>query len=122
MFIQKPLFGIPDDADWELAQRSLIYRSKVLGMDIHVPVGFKTDLASIPRLFRPFFKVNGKHRYAAVVHDFLYYLKGVLPEGIELSRKKADKVFLEAMKDSGVGWFKRNSMYAAVRSFGFLSY
>lgn len=41
---------------------------------LEVPVGFVTDLASIPRLFRnlPFLDPNGLSRRPAVVHDWLY--------------------------------------------------
>ena len=51
----------------------------------------------------------GNHGMASVLHDHLCEYKGV-------SRKTADKIFLEAMENSGVGWLKRRTMYFGVRS------
>ena len=39
-----------------------------------------------------------------------------------VSRKEADKVFLEVMKEQGIGFFKRQLMYRAVRTFGIFAY
>lgn len=100
--------------EWILT-RSLTYVPTVVGYVWVVPKGFDTDLASIPKLFRTFFAVNGKHRKAAALHDWLYR------EG-KLSRKECDLLFLEAMKVCGVSKFKRYSMYAAVRVGGASSY
>lgn len=51
----------------------LVWRDPVFGV-LEVPVGFRTDLASIPRLFRniPFLDPNGLSRRPAIVHDWLY--------------------------------------------------
>jgi len=83
--------------------------------EITVPAEFPTDLASIPRIFRIAFPVNGKHRKAAAVHDFLYanHCK---------SRKWADLMFLRMMKDLGVSRFKRYPMYWGVRSGGWVAW
>ena len=78
-----------------------------------VPVGFKTDLASIPRPFRNAINVNGKSRRAAVLHDWLYSGKCV-------ARVDADRLFLDAMAADGVGWVTRRAMYAAVRAAGWV--
>ena len=40
---------------------------------IIVPVGFYTDFASIPHMFRRFLPRWGKYGYASIIHDFLYW-------------------------------------------------
>lgn len=40
--------------------------------DITVPVGFTTDMASVPQVLRNIFDVDGKSRAPAVLHDWLY--------------------------------------------------
>ena len=103
---------------WELLV-SLVYET-MRGEYITVPCGFITDLASIPRMLRALIPVNGYHRAGAAVHDFLYKEGGYPLTGSEqsyqpLSRKRCDKIFLEAMKESGVSRWKRKAMYRAVR-------
>lgn len=54
---------------------------------------------------------------ASVIHDYLYSIKS--DETYKaLSRKEADKIFLEIMKIEGVFIFKRYIMYISVRIFG----
>lgn len=78
---------------------------------IVVPEGFITDFASIPRLFWNILPPFGKYSPAAVIHDYLYNRR-------LYSRKKCDQVFLEAMTVMKVVWWKRQTMYWAVRVFG----
>lgn len=73
-----------------------------------IPKDLRTDFASVPPVLRNIISRTGKYNYAAVLHDWLCEYKIV-------ERKKADKLFLEAMKCLGVGWLKRRTMYAAVR-------
>lgn len=87
---------------------------KFKGEDKEVPVGFETDLASIPSLFRSLISKIGKHIMPAVVHDYFYVE--------QLGKKEADTIFLSLMKDAGVNWMKRKLMYRAVNLFGFLAY
>ena len=75
--------------------------------------GFSTDFASVPRVFWSVVGPIGKHTKASVVHDWLYHHTAG-------GRKWADQVFLEAMKVSGAGWFKRRLCYRAVRLFGWV--
>ncbi len=83
--------------------------------EIHVPVGFETDFASIPRGLWNLFPPTGSYGKAAVIHDFLYRMWGT-------SRKDADKIFLEAMEVLGVGYLTRHALYRAVRVFGGSAY
>jgi len=82
--------------DWMLLQ-DLAYYSPLLGCSIIVPVGFRTDFASVPRLPLAWWLVGGSAQSAAVVHDYLY--QGHLA----LTRRQADAVFYEAMGARG-GW------------------
>lgn len=87
---------------------------------ITVPKDFPTDLASIPRALRWLVTKDGPSRYAAVVHDYLYSLKGKGPMGV--SRKRADKIFKEAMKDMHVPRWKMALMYRGVRAAGWIAF
>lgn len=79
--------------------------------EIDVPAGFKTDLASVPRLFWAILPPHGTYGKAAVVHDYCYRYA-------VHSKPWADKVFREGMKVLGVPAWKRFVMYWAVRLFG----
>ncbi len=96
------------DDKWQLT-KVLIYET-LSGNLIIVPQGFISDGASIPRFFwrligSPW---SGKYGRAAVVHDFMCFSK-------EFTRKQADIVFYESMKELGVPYWKRKIMYFAVR-------
>ncbi len=77
---------------------------------IEVPVGFETDLASIPDMFRgvPGFSTTGASRRPAVLHDWLYY-SGVRP------RMEADALFYRALLAEGVREPIARIFYRAVR-------
>jgi|GEM_PF-3106478 len=82
-----------------------------------VPNRFYTDFASIPRfLWRLASPFDPEHRLPAVLHDYLYGLRGGEPYG--LGRKECDELFLRAMKSEGQSWWKRHAIFNAVRTFG----
>jgi hypothetical protein len=89
----------------------LVYYSDYINREIIVPIGFETDFASIPWFLHSVVQVNGKHRRAAVVHDYLCIYKD--NEGI--TQETADKIFREAMRHLDVRWSQRGAMYKAVR-------
>lgn len=97
---------------WELTS-ALVFVSVVIDKVIVVPVGFRTDYASVPRLPVAYLLFGGVAEEAAVVHDYLYtsYVVGV-------TRAQADDVFAEALKVMGVPAWRRGPMWAAVRAFG----
>lgn len=96
--------------EWELTSE-LAFSSAVLNRLIIVPIGFRTDFASVPRLPLAFLLFGGVADEAAVVHDFLYSTGAC-------SRKLADDVFAEACKASGVSAWRRGPMWLGVRLFG----
>ncbi|CBK42516.1 protein of unknown function [Nitrospira defluvii] len=88
--------------------------------------GFKTDLASIPRLLWGVIASFELSLVAPIVHDLIYGSAGTvtLPDGEvtpadkRFDRREADDLFLELMTRSKVAYWKRNVAYLAVRAFG----
>lgn len=96
---------------WELVE-PLVYESDCAAMTITVPVGFKTDFASVLRLPVIYLLFGDKAHAPATVHDYLYTAKPI-------PRKLADDVFSEAMKASTkLSKVERLLMWSAVRVFG----
>jgi hypothetical protein len=110
-FRTKLVVEVSEDSGKFALVTPLIYHSDMLDSNVIVPAKFETDFASIPRIFHSFVEVNGKHRAAAVVHDYLC----VYREQEMVSQRQADKVFLEAMEVLGVRWSQRRVLYMAVR-------
>lgn len=77
------------------------------------PAGMPTDGASIPRAARVVFDVWGRAGRPAVMHDYLYRY------GLT-DRAAADRAFLAGLEAEGMGWWKRKTMYAAVRTGGWV--
>jgi len=96
-----------DDGRWQLTA-PLLYQSDLLGRTITVPAGFKTDLASVPRLPVVYLLTGNTSVEAAVVHDFLYTFPTT-------TRKTADAVLQEASAVTGVPLWRRKLMWAGVR-------
>ena len=78
---------------------------------ITVMVGYVTDMASVPRIFWPILAPVDSYAKAAVIHDWLYR-RGFF------TRKKTDKIFLEAMKVLNVPKWKYFLLYNSVKYFG----
>ena len=100
---------------------------------LKVEKGFKTDFGSVPQAFQSFISPIGKPTKAYVLHDRLCVAnaKGEIWEKFfnkvprkywekPITRKEADKVFLEAMKVLGVGYLKRYTIYFYVRLYAIL--
>ena len=84
-----------------------------LGYSVTVKKGFDFDGASIPKWLWSIYgsPLNGNYVVASLIHDGLYASQKV-------SKKISDKIFLDIMKQSNVGYVKRTSMYLAVKMFG----
>jgi len=127
------------DSVWVLLA-SLGYYSDIIKREIWVPVKFEvdesvaadallgnkklddelfeTDFASVPRIPIVYTLFGDRAHYESVIHDYLY-CKNSVPI---VEREVADKIFLEAMKLRGKGWFVRNMMYVGVRAGGWTAY
>lgn len=85
-----------------------------------VPVGFKTDGASVPR---PLWAImppwGSKVSKAAIVHDFLIdeLRAGRAPASVP-NRAAADREFALALRALGVASARVSILYAAVRGYG----
>ena len=84
-----------------------------LGYKTTVKAGFDFDGASIPKWLWSIYgsPLNGDYVVASLIHDGLYASQKV-------SKSVSDKIFLDIMKQSNVGYIKRTSMYLAVKLFG----
>jgi hypothetical protein len=85
----------------------LRYYSNILKSEIDVPAGFVSDFASVPRVPIVYEAFGDKAHMEAVVHDYLYQKHLV-------SKHKADRVFLEAMKSRRKPLWVRWGMYLGV--------
>jgi hypothetical protein len=100
--------GFGDGDNWML-QRDLVYRIGInTPYTITVPKGFVTDFGSIPKIFRPVLGSTGPYSQAAVVHDYLYWVKSC-------TRKQSDNLLAIAMRESGVSAIKHWAIYSGVR-------
>lgn len=80
---------------------------------ICIPAGYRTDFASIPRLFWSILPPHGRYGKAAVVHDWLC---DEAPHSVDY-RTAAD-IFDEAMQALNVSRWKRVTLAWAVKAFG----
>lgn len=101
--------------------RRLAYLDRHLG-ELIVPAdaGFRTDLTSTPALFTWLVPKTGAHLPAALLHDGLVgggegegpsYLS---TDGHVVDRPEADRVFRDAMADTGTGVVRRWVVWSAV--------
>lgn len=77
---------------------------------VTIPKGFVTNFASTPRFLWSIFPPRGRYSRAAILHDFLYRNM--------FDRFLADAMFRASMKELKVPWWRRVTMYYAVRLLG----
>lgn len=89
-----------------------------------VPPHFVTDHASVPAILRGLVPQSGAHSAAAVIHDWLYTVAEppARAAAFRKGRFRADRIFLEAMRASGVGNPARSLLYRGARLFGAMGY
>jgi hypothetical protein len=121
--------GLPNPAiryigsDWLLAEDCVYITND--GFTIIAKSGFKTDLASIPRIFWALIASFELSITAPVFHDLIYRSAGevalpdgeVIPIGKIFTRQEADDIFLELMTRAKISYWKRNVAYLSVRHF-----
>lgn len=79
---------------------------------IKMPLGFRTDLISVPAVFRAFISPCGPDVEAAVLHDYL------LSRGVRWAIAAA--FFREALRHSGISWARALVAWAGVMAWGFV--
>jgi len=98
-----------DDVTWEVL-RPLVYQA---AWDrFVVPIGQRTDFASVPRVFVWLLPRYGRYTKAAILHDYLWRV--AVPAG-RISLIDADGILRQAMRELGVPFLRRWIMWAAVR-------
>lgn len=121
--------GLPNPAikfighNWVLTE-DCVYTTND-GFTITAKSGFKTDLASIPRIFWALIASFELSVTAPILHDLIYRSAGeveppdgeVAPAGKIFTREEADDIFLELMTRAKISYWKRNVAYLAVRHF-----
>lgn len=93
----------------------LQYRTLDSKYVIEVPVGFLTDLTSIPRGLWWWESPIDRSMAPAIVHDYLYWDQSC-------SKEEADVVLLLAMKETGVSSAKRLAIFVGVDKAGWSSW
>jgi hypothetical protein len=74
---------------------------------VTVPVGFVTDLASIPRIFYSALRPDGEYTYPAIIHDYLYWTQ-------TRPKDTADMIFKFGMQDFDINGLVIKAIYEAV--------
>lgn len=77
----------------------------------HIPKGFESDYASVPRFLWRIVPPFGRYARAALVHDYVYRYR-------KHSRVVCDDIFNQMMKKLNVSPWRRILMYRAVRMMG----
>ena len=103
----------------------LRFRSDIAGGVIVVPLGYDSDLASVPQFAWSIFMASDDPRIelGGWVHDLLYQNHGGVPledgSTTSLSRKQCDIILAyEAMPDLSATAFQCSAVYQALRRFG----
>ncbi len=101
-------------------ERRLAYLDRHLG-ELLVPADprFRTDLTSVPALFTWLVPKTGAHLPAALLHDALVAGRTdpasyVSTDGHVVDRVAADRIFRDAMADTGTGVIRRWIVWTAV--------
>lgn len=71
---------------WRVYEPFRFYLSEDKNDVIEVPVGFVTDLATVPRIFWSLLPPDGEYAKAAIIHDYLYHYP-------LRNRKESDLIF-----------------------------
>lgn len=112
MFLTEMVLAADLMPDLWVFRRPLVWCDKAFGR-IEVPYGFRTDLASIPRIGRSLeiFDPNGPSRLPAAVHDFLYRQR-------TKGKAFADDFLRAALIQQGMSRLGAEIYYEAVHLFG----
>ncbi len=119
------------DGIW-IVNQPLKYRSELLNCLIVVPPWFETkepdpegdpsffetDFASVPRVPFVYMAWGDRAHREAVLHDYLYRIDSIPV----VTYAQANRVFLEAMRSTGKGWFVSYGMYWGVVLGGWTAY
>ena len=88
-----------------------------IGYTLVIPAGFTYDFGSVPKWCRWYIDndTDGMAE-ASIFHDFLY--DSVIKPKHYSTKASADKLFYKLLRYYGMGYFRAQSAYLAVRFFG----
>jgi hypothetical protein len=112
MFLTPLILEEDPEPDTWIVWEALVWEDKTFGR-IVVPKGFRTDLASVPRLFRdiPSLDPNGISRKSALGHDWLYAWRGI-------GKDNADEFLKQSLLSVGAPVLVADVFYLAVHQWG----
>tara|TARA_R110002020_G_scaffold175493_1_gene367403 strand:+ start:19769 stop:20167 length:399 start_codon:yes stop_codon:yes gene_type:complete len=121
--IKSPVIARKKDSD-TMFRLVVSYIIVCCNKDIRIPACFCFDGCSIPRAL---WRICGhplspRYLAAALVHDWLYKIKGQHDWGYDMTRLEVDELFYDMLRADGVGWIKANLLYRGVRTGGWLSF
>jgi hypothetical protein len=99
-----------DGRNW-IVKEPIAYIVGVSKESVTVPVGFVTDMASIPPALQSIIQQNGPYLLPAVVHDYLYWKQAC-------SRAQADGILRLAMIEQNVSFLHWSAIYDVLRIAG----
>ncbi|WP_028856649.1 DUF1353 domain-containing protein [Psychrilyobacter atlanticus] len=112
------IFGIIELKPYKLGFETIkTVRLIVDSERFYILKGLKTDLGSIPKPLRIIFPRYGLETTGYVIHDYGYRVQ---PKNT--NRKFWDNVLLQILKDQGIKYYKRYSIYWGLRSFGWVAW
>ncbi len=94
---------LPQRGNIRITLSQLQYTSALVETNIVVPIGFKTDLGSIPNWLQWLFPKDGRAVLAYILHDWLF------KDG-RYGRKLSNKIAIEAMGTLGAKWWRRKGV------------
>jgi hypothetical protein len=109
----KDFDGIPTyspfgDGEWFYTAKSMSWEGAGTAYsDVHVPIGFVTDLTSVPSPFWAVLPRDGRYLPAAIVHDYLYWIQ-------DRPRATADKILRIGMTQLRVSFWQRAAIFAGI--------
>lgn len=125
-FENRPVLVLDEDPEYWRVREPIVYRGKE--DEWVIPVGFRSDLASVPRGFRWLVGQAGAVTSSALLHDYLCHrarvqlwtqpvtaVKVALFTDTPVTRRDADGIFRRVMREEGIGLVQRWVMWAAVR-------
>jgi hypothetical protein len=114
--------------DSEAEKWKLLKAVRVLvdGHEVIIPPGFITDFGSVPEIARWLIEKYGIQAKSYLLHDWSFATEfwdwtGVcwdIHSKASENRALCDQMLLNGMIAQGVSWWKRNTIYGAVRCFG----
>lgn len=87
-----------------------VFHEEFAWMGVVVPIGYETDLASVPRALLSLFPSDGKYLEACIIHDYIYtHLTHIY------TKKQADEMLRLGAIALGLDPWKARFLWAGTR-------